>query len=278
MEVRDMPLYMDRHEFEGAKPEDVAAAHLRDLDVQGKYGVKYLTYWLDYKAGNGFCLVESPSKEAAETVHREAHGFVGSEIIEVEWGAVESFLGNIGDTSAAQRPAEPVTESAFRTVLFSDMVGSTEYTQRFGDDKHLEILRRHDSIIRESLASAGGREVKHTGDGIMASFASVARAIESAIDIQRGFAAHNEERPDEAMRVRLGLSAGEPVAESDDLFGAAVQLASRICGAAEGGQILVPNVVRELSIGKGFVFDDRGEARLRGFPEPVRLYEVVWQA
>lgn len=272
-----MPLYMDRHEAQGETPENVAQAHVRDLEIQEKYGVRYMTYWFDYRDGNLFCLVDSPNKEAAEAVHREAHGMIGNQIIEVDWGTVENFLGNIADTSAAQRPAEPLTESAFRTVLFSDMVGSTEYTQRFGDDKHLEILRRHDSIIRDSLTSRGGREVKHTGDGIMASFASVARAIESAIDIQRGFAAHNDERPDEAIRVRLGLSAGEPVAESDDLFGAAVQLASRICGAAEGGQILVPNVVRELSIGKGFAFDDRGEAQLRGFPEPVRLYEVLWR-
>jgi len=86
----------------------------------------------------------------------------------------------------------------------------------------------------------------------------------------------------EAIRVRIGMNAGEPVAEDDpdgrgDLFGTAVQLAARICAHAEPGQILVPIVVRELAAGKRFLFADQGEASLRGFEDPVRLYEVRWR-
>ncbi len=176
--------------------------------------------------------------------------------------------------SSAPAPAE----SAFRTIMFTDMEGSTETTQRIGDTAAMDLLRTHNTIIRDALESASGSEVKHTGDGIMASFASVARGVGCAVAIQRAFASSGEH----TIPVRIGLSAGEPVAEPDpdgrnDLFGAAVQLAARVCAHADAGQILVPNVIRELCIGKGFSFADRGEAALKGFAEPVRVYEVGWK-
>jgi len=293
-----MPMYLDRHEIEGATAEDVAVAHVRDLEVQHKYGVRYLTYWFDFNAGRAFCLADAPSAEAAEAVHREAHGLVASTIIEVDPAAVVSFLGRIQDTSAAREPEKPVSEVAFRTILFSDMKGSTSITQRMGDEATMRVMRTHNSIIRESLAALAGREVKHTGDGMMASFASVTRAVECSIAIQRGFAEWNASLPAhpvakgdspgrEALegqaehhvpiRVRMGLAAGEPVEDSGDLFGATVQLASRICDCAQPGAILVSNAIRELALGKGFLFRDVGEVELKGFEQPVRLHEVRWQ-
>jgi class 3 adenylate cyclase len=173
---------------------------------------------------------------------------------------------------AAQAP----TPAAVHTILFTDMEGSTTLTQRLGDAKAQEVLRTHNVIIRDALKSHSGSEVKHTGDGIMASFASASRALECAIAIQRALAQHNESNPDTPIRVRIGLNAGEPVAEEKDLFGTAVQLAARICAHAEPGEILAPVVVRELCAGKGFLFADRGEVALRGFEDPVRLYQVRW--
>ena len=108
----------------------------------------------------------------------------------------------------------------------------------------------------------------------MASFPSASRALECANAIQTALAAYNEARPEVPIRIRVGLNAGEPVAEEGDLFGAAVQLAARICAQAEPGQILVSNVVRELAAGKGFLFSDQGEVALKGLDQPVRLYEV----
>ena len=160
------------------------------------------------------------------------------------------------------------------TVLFTDIQGSTALTQRYGDARAQEALRAHNRIAREALGAHRGSEIKHTGDGIMASFASASRAISAALAMQRGFAAHNESNPDWAMHVRVGLNAGEPVAEEGDLFGTAVQLAARIAAHAEPGRVLVSNVVRELAAGKGFLFSDRGDVALRGFEDPVRLYEV----
>jgi adenylate cyclase len=109
----------------------------------------------------------------------------------------------------------------------------------------------------------------------MASFRSATRALECAIAIQKAFADRNATSP-ELLRVRVGLSAGEPIAEDEDLFGSSVILASRIAAQAKGGEIVLANVVRELAAGKGFLFADRGEVTLRGFEDPVRLYELKW--
>ncbi len=162
------------------------------------------------------------------------------------------------------------------TILFTDVEGSTALTQRLGDAKARELLREHERIVREALKSHGGSEVKTMGDGFMASFSSATKALECAIAMQRAFAEHNESA-EEPIKVRIGLNAGEPIAEDDDLFGTAVNLAARICAHAEAGQILAPIVVRELAAGKQFLFADLGETELRGFEDPVRLYEVRWR-
>jgi class 3 adenylate cyclase len=158
-------------------------------------------------------------------------------------------------------------------VLFTDVEGSTALTQRLGDAKAQELIRTHNSIVRDALKARGGSEVKHTGDGIMASFPSAFQALQCAISIQQVIAA----QADTPLRVRVGINAGEPVAEEQDLFGTAVQLAKRVCDHADPGQILVSDVVRQLAMGKGFLFSDRGDVVLRGFEDPVRLYEVSWR-
>jgi class 3 adenylate cyclase len=180
-------------------------------------------------------------------------------------------------TKARAAPAGGAAASAMLTILFTDMEGSTTLTQRLGDAAAQELLRTHNELIREALKSQGGSEIKHTGDGIMASFSTASRALDCAIEVQRAFASRNEANPQEAMRVRVGLNAGEPVAEEHDLFGTAVQMAARVCAAAQPGQIVAANVVRELAAGKGFLFSDIGDVTLRGFEDPVRLYEVRWR-
>jgi class 3 adenylate cyclase len=164
---------------------------------------------------------------------------------------------------------------ALRVILFTDIEMHTAMMQRLGDDRGRALLREHEIITREALASYGGSEVKTMGDSFMASFGSATRALECAIALQKAFADRNASS-DEQLRVRVGISAGEPIEEDDDLFGSAVILASRIAAQAKGGEILLANVVRELAAGKGFMFADRGEIVLRGFEDPVRLYELKW--
>jgi class 3 adenylate cyclase len=177
--------------------------------------------------------------------------------------------------------------SGLVTILFTDMVGSTSMMRRLGDDKGRAVLRQHERIVREALKAHGGTEVKTMGDGFMACLSSATRALECAIAMQRAFAEHNAALLRQAqdahtepveVRVRVGLNAGEPIAEDEDLFGTAVILAARIAAKAEGGEILASDVVRQLVAGKGFLFSDRGDVVLRGFEDPVRLYEVRWEA
>jgi class 3 adenylate cyclase len=186
--------------------------------------------------------------------------------------AVLDFLGH----QEAVRLVQEAGAGAPLTILFTDMTGSTPLTQRLGDAGAQEIVRAHNTIVRAACRSHGGREIKHTGDGIMASFASATRAVECAIEIQRAVAARAEQESNDLLTLKIALNAGEPVAEEDDLYGTSVQLAARARDLAAPGQILVTEVVRGLTAGKGFLISDTGEHTLKGFEEPVRLYEVRW--
>jgi class 3 adenylate cyclase len=279
MQASSNNLYMDVHKNVAVSHEELLRAHMRDVEAQWKYGVKYLRYWYNEPSHTVFCLVEAPSAEAATKVHIESAGLPADEIIEVGAATVEGYFGA---TSESNEPSTlpPVAsgrtelDPGLRTIMFTDMEGSTPITQRMGDEKAYELLAAHDTIIRDALREHGGREVKHTGDGIMASFVSARHAVECATAIQRTLSERNRGAPDQPIRIRIGLSAGEPVDAHQDIFGAAVQLAARACNHAQPGQILAANVVRELCIGKGFSFIDQGEVPLKGFEEPVHLYEV----
>jgi class 3 adenylate cyclase len=170
-------------------------------------------------------------------------------------------------------PRTPVRPTV---ILFSDMVDSTETTSSIGDVAAHEINRAFHSISRECLEVRGGRLVKSMGDGLMAEFPSVSQAIGCAIDMQTTFGAFSAEHPDRAVNVRIGINAGEPVSADDDLHGLVVATAARICDQGLGNEILVSNVVRELAIGKGFSFVDRGLAQLKGISEPVHLFRVEY--
>jgi class 3 adenylate cyclase len=181
-----------------------------------------------------------------------------------------------GPAAAAVRAPE-LQLGAMRAILFTDIVGHTEMMQRLGDAKGRDVLREHERITREVLAAHGGAEVKAMGDGFMAWFPSAQAAVSCAVAFQRAIASQNQEPGTESLRVRVGLNAGEPIEEDGDLFGSSVIAASRICGQASGGEIVVSDVVRQLVAGKGFAFADRGAVALRGFDEGVRLWEVRWR-
>jgi class 3 adenylate cyclase len=267
-----MPIFLDRHNVGEASAEDVAKLHVKDLEVQDRYGVKFLTYWYDPARRTTFCLVDAPSKEIADRVHAEAHGHVSNEMIAVDLSAVEAFLGRIQDPPSAE--TKPIDDSAFRAIMFTDMVGSTEMTAALGDVRAVELLKAHDAIVRRCLEQHNGSEVKHLGDGIMASFVDVRASVECALNIQKEFASYNESGGP-PIHVRIGIHAGEPVAESNDLFGSAVQMASRICGVAEADTILVSREVRDACAGFDLKFMSMGPATLKGFSEPAQLFSPV---
>ena len=267
-----MPLYMDRHDALGATAADFAAAHVRDLEVQERLGVRFITYWFEEEAGCGFCLIEGPDKESAEAAHRTSHGMLSSNVVEVDEASVRGFFGRLN----THPPGEPYVESAFRAILFTDMVDSTRLTQELGDREAMQLLRQHDSIVRSVLAQFGGSEVKHTGDGIMAAFASASQAVGAAMQVQRALGEHNEAEQSR-VHVRIGVAAGEPVTEQDDLFGAAVQQAARLCTCAQPDCIVVSSGVHDLCRGKGIRFSDAGPIAVKGFDEPIGHFEVDWR-
>ena len=270
-----MPIFMDIHENLGDVTEqDIKSAHQRDLAIQDQHGVQFLTFWFNSPNGQAFCLVDAPTKEAAIAVHKESHGLVPHDMVEVERPTVSRFMGDWEKNAPnIARHDDSELDTGLRAIMFTDLVGSTQISSRDGDLRALEVLGRHDQIVRGALSSHGGREVKHTGDGIFASFSYVSTAVDCAVQIQCAFGepVHADSGD---PRVRIGISAGEPVSQHEDLFGAVVNLASRICGHANPGQILVSGAVRELSVGKPIVFQDRGLIALKGFDDPVRLFEV----
>lgn len=282
-----MPLYMDIHTCEGVHADDVARAHLADMDVQGQYAVEYKKYWFNPEAGKLFCLVEAPNVEAANCVHREAHGLLAEKLIEVDPDLVDGFMGQspVNDGGAVIRGQRDELDHGIRSIMFTDIVGSTEMCSRHGDDAAILMLGTHDRIVRAALGEHRGREVKHTGDGIMAAFNSAASAVKSACRVIAGLKDHNagvlsrdgRGGPEYEVTVRIGISAGEPVEQAADLFGSTVQLAARLCAQAEPGQVLVSQVVADLCIGKNLRFTDAGAVELKGFDAPVatRAVEIM---
>jgi len=275
-----MPLYMDIHTVDPSTTwEDVAQAHIKDIEIQGNHDVDYKKYWFNRDCGKLFCLVEAPDEASANCVHEHAHGLLAEKLIEVDPDLIDGFMGNggVNNGGAALLPgatAETQRDSGIRSVLFTDIVDSTAMTSRFGDDAAIAMLQIHDRVVREAIAANSGREVKHTGDGIMAAFLSPAAAVKCACQVQTALNDHNDAGPEYPVGVRIGISAGEPVEQSNDLFGSTVQLAARLCAQAEPGQVLVSQVVADLCIGKNLRFADAGACELKGFEQPVPTMAV----
>lgn len=272
-----MPTYIDIHDAPGASPKDVIDAHNRDLQVQGRHGVEYVKYWHNHDKGKIFCLCHAPSAEAAEAVHREAHGLPAARIMEVTPEIAEAFMGaaEVDDGGAALFPASSERDPGTRSILFTDIVGSTNMTQHLGDELAFKLLEVHDRVVRGALVGVGGREVKHTGDGIMAAFHSAAAAVRCGMQIQEEISQHRNDNPDEPLRVRIGIAVGEPIERSNDLFGTTVQLAARLCAHAAPEQILVSNAVAELCLGKALPLKDVGRIELKGFDQPVHVHCIT---
>lgn len=265
---------MDRHDLHGFSASQLAQAHQMDLEVQDKYGVKFMTYWFDDERKTGFCLIDAPDAETAVRVHGETHGNVAVDVIEVDLSAVEAFLGRIDDPAHSKAGETASPDAAFRAVMFTDIVGSTAMTARLGDARAVEMVRAHDAIVRRALKDFEGDEVKHTGDGIMASFVDAVVAIRCARSIQSSLEVFNM-ASSEPLSLRIGIDAGEPVADSNDLFGGTVQMAARLCAAADPDSIFVTETIRSFAPSAIEVIE-RGNQSMKGFSEPVPVYEVSW--
>ncbi|MBV8979824.1 MAG: AAA family ATPase, partial [Acidimicrobiia bacterium] len=164
------------------------------------------------------------------------------------------------------------------TLLFTDVVASTDLLDRLGDQGYDALRRAHFGILREAVTQRGGTEVKNLGDGLMIVFATPSRAVDCAVAIQQGVERHNRAQPDsQRIEVRVALHAGEPIQEEADYFGRPVVIAKRLCDRAAAGQILASTIVRDL-VGdrRDLSFRDVGPLQLKGLSDPVATVEVGW--
>ncbi len=176
-----------------------------------------------------------------------------------------------------KKPKQREEQPRVITVLFTDIAGSTAMTQALGDAGAQEVVRAHNRVVREALTQFRGREVKHTGDGIMASFEQASDSVEAAIMMQRGAHQHTQGNPNIPLLLKIGINAGEPIQEDNDLFGSTVQMSARIVDKAQKNEIFVSDVVKGICAGKSFRFVNRGGYDMKGFDGPVTLWEVDWR-
>ena len=236
---------MDLHILPGVKARDVAEAHRRDMLIQEDHGCKCMTYWIDEKRGNVFCLIDAPGKNAVEQMHNKAHGLIPHRIIEVNSMVVESFLGRISDPEETETSDEGLkifSDPSFRILLVTTINDPILLQYNHGREKANELLHRHNDIIRKDLASYGGSEAEHDGPGFIASFSSASKAFSCAQAIQKNMSATNLD----VTGCRIAIHAGEPVTKNEKLFGDTIQLAERMCTIAKNFQIAISPAVKEL--------------------------------
>jgi class 3 adenylate cyclase/pimeloyl-ACP methyl ester carboxylesterase len=183
-------------------------------------------------------------------------------------GDAHLVLDEIGEFLTGARGGHD-TDRILATVLFTDIIGSTELASRLGDQSWREILEEHDALVRNRLGQYRGREIHHTGDGFLALFDGPGRAIRCVTTI-------SQELSDLGLAVRAGLHTGEVEIGESDIAGIAVHIAARVADAAGAGEVLVSRTVRDLVIGSRIEFEDRGEYSLKGVSEPWQLYSVIF--
>jgi AraC-like DNA-binding protein len=240
-----MPIYMDIHQVPGIEAIDAAEAHQKDMLIQDEHQCRCMTYWVDVDRGVVFCLIEAPDKSVVEEMHRKSHGLVPNKIIEVKNEVVESFLGRIHDPEDAEisdKGLKVFSGPATRILLVTEITDPVLLRYRLGVEKANELLTRLKTTVRKGLSAYGGREAEHAGKGFIASFFSAAKAISCAMEIRK-----NLSDGDRGMTgFRIGLHAGEPVAESDKLFGDSIQLARYLTTITSNNGIVISSGVKEL--------------------------------
>lgn len=232
-----MPLFMDLHKASDyhVKPtvEDIKRNHIADLEVQHKYGVKFLQYWINEEAGLVFCLMEAPDKEACAAVHREAHGAMPCNVIELQGG---DYLTYMGDENKANEfdivlNADGTLDAGYRIIMAADLIAITSENELLQETAN-DIIVKHE-----------GRVVNSPGNRKITVFTTGAAAIKCAANIIKAI----RNLPDKTIEVRIGISAGEPVTTQEDIFADAIQLANRLCDIAQNNQVVVSSLAKELT-------------------------------
>ncbi|HEU4362797.1 MAG TPA: adenylate/guanylate cyclase domain-containing protein [Mycobacterium sp.] len=217
-------------------------------------------------------LLLSGGREAVKTVWQTANlvrrqGF---------GAAVRSSIEDLADWAEVERPdLARITPDGHVVILFTDIEQSTALNERIGDRAWVKLLARHDEMVHRTVKKHAGHVVKSQGDGYMIAFAPAESAVRCAIDIQRALQAPRHRKQQQVIRVRIGIHLGRSVRRGDDLFGRNVAMAARVAAAADGGQILISEPVRDAVAGCDAIAVDAGhDVELKGFAGSHRLYAV----
>lgn len=240
-----MPLFMDIHLNSDLNLEEVAKLHKADLAVQSKYGVHYQRYWVNEEMGTVFCLMEGPDKESCKAVHKESHGQMACNIIEVQPGDYQHYLGQFDHTvkdRAFIRNNKP--DTGFRTFVHVDfIINSNHY--------YNNPIKR----LKQYANNFEGTVVENAREGVQCVFTSCSQAIKFALVLQKEFK-KSETRTNSAalpfVECRIGISAGDPVEEHNkQYFSGALSLAKRLSEVTKPGQIMISKSVWNCLINEG---------------------------
>jgi AraC-like DNA-binding protein len=259
---------MDLHIVPGVKARGIAEAHQLDLATEEEFDCKCMTYWIDESRGNVFCLIDAPNKEAVISMHAKAHGLTPHRIIEVQPSLVEAFLGRVSDPDDVARNDEGLKvfhEPSFRILLMAECEDPALLRARVGKEKAALLMQRQRHAVQEALSSHNGSEVEYKGSALLASFTSAAKALACAVTIQ-------QQLPGEEA-LRISLSAGEPVAKNENLFGDTILTASRLCFLARDARPVVTAAVNELAA-KNAMGEKEGEWMALSPPDEAFLYQL----
>jgi AraC-like DNA-binding protein len=243
-----MALFMDRHNVPGVTAEQVAEAHQKDLEIQKKYGCRVLTYWFDEQSGMAFCLIDAPSRDALVNMHNDAHGLVPNQIIQVDDNLINSFLGRITDPETRGNGGafrEIINESGFRTILFIEYKDPVSLIIKKGKDRYSVLFKECSELIDRILKKFNGRKIIDRNYDNVASFVSIADAIECALEIQEKMKSPYDKSSLIRVDAAIGISLGAPVSENNMVFGETVKLSKRLASAAKEGQIFLASGLRD---------------------------------
>lgn len=236
-----MPIYMDRHDLdETVNAEHVAHIHQEDLKIEHEFGCKGLTYWFDEERKTAFCLINAPNKEALTEMHNKAHGAIPNSIIEVDPSIVESFLGRIEDpVKAKEADLNIISEGAFRVLMITE-IGFCNL--RCGH-KHKEYVDLFHLQIKQLTKKFNGSIVQEKLNKALISFRSVSEALACSSEFQDSFRSHGTRSIDFVLKV--GVSAGVPIAKGETIFEEVISLAERLCHHVDG-EIILSSEAKEL--------------------------------
>jgi AraC-like DNA-binding protein len=270
-----MPLYMDQHILPGVKARDVAEAHRLDMMVQGEHGCECMTYWVDEKRGNVFCLIEAPDKASVTAMHQKAHGLVPNKVIEVSEELVESFLGRIADPIGAVKDKEglKVFEDSSLRVLMMVKLEDPILCRHLNGEEGIKNWNEQLGNIRKSIKASKGREVEYEGHYLLASFVSVNDATDAAVEILTLLKSKSAQVEESA----IAIQAGEPVNNDSRLFGQVIDSVIKFCTLENKARIVIGEKAAEL-LAKENLADKKNLVKMMQPDESIfliQLFEVI---